>query len=486
MAASATAIKTILRVRPPHKEKGLRIKGNTVHLDKNAQEELLFVFDAAHKSSSTQQDIYAEVESYLDNIARGINTSILAYGATGSGKTHTMCGTAEDPGIIPRMAEALFGRYSETLSILFKVRIEMSYIEIYNEKVYDLLGEDHTPLPVREDSEGKVVVQGVREEPVANEKEFYALFRKGGQRRKNGKTLLNVESSRSHAIVSLFVVLSTDSTMVRTKINLVDLAGSENNKRTGNEGMSMVESASINRSLFVLNKVIESLAKGACRVPYRDSKLTRILQDSLGGMSDCALIVNITGDSSAETASTLAFAGKSRQVKLKPQKEKIAYNKWTEIVRSGVKSANHSANSQWRKPVRPFCAEDRGFVPSLSSRSSNYRETSENKPYNAIDKLTSKGITDRLKKEKDTSKKIKKVREHKLQSLESVLEIVNSGDFLRIKSLPMIGDQRAEKIIKYAQKKAICDISELMQAGITKKIIAKLVGETRSSEDIRC
>ncbi|KAI5128524.1 kinesin family member 22 [Nematocida parisii] len=475
MGVESTSIKSILRVRPPHKDKRLRVKDRAVYVDKNDQEELSFLFDAAYKSNSTQEDIYHDIEAYLDNIARGINTSILAYGATGSGKTYTMCGSSENPGIIPRIAADLFGRYTETLSVLFKVQIEMSYIEIYNEKVYDLLAEEPVSLPVREDSHGKVVIQGVLEEKVRNKNDFESLFKKGGQRRKQRKTLLNTESSRSHAIVTLFVTLSTESTMVRTKINLVDLAGSENNKRTGNEGMSMVESASINRSLFVLNKVIESLGKGNARIPYRDSKLTRILQDSLGGLSDCALIVNIQGDSSAETVSTLAFSGKSRKVKLKPQSEKIAFNKWTSIVKE-------KTLSQSRLPTRGYSGDGtfpggkriKGSMPLGFNRSYENHDSNNNNTERREEKKTSKKST--LSHNKNEPKEKKRTAKHcKKQSIEIVLEIVNSGDFLRIKSLPMIGDQRAEKIIKYAQKKPITDINELLLAGITKKILANLV-----------
>ncbi|EHY66400.1 hypothetical protein NERG_00040 [Nematocida ausubeli] len=473
MGIESTSIKSILRIRPPHKDKSLRVRDKTVYVDKNSQEELSFLFDAAYKSDSTQEDIYRNIEVYLDNIARGINTSILAYGATGSGKTYTMCGTSADPGIIPRMASDIFGRYTETLSVLFKVGIEMTYIEIYNEKVYDLLVEEPVSLPVREDSQGRVVIQGVLEKKVRTEKEFEELFNKGGHRRKQRKTLLNTESSRSHAVVTLFITLSTDSTMVRTKINLVDLAGSENNKRTGNEGVSMVESASINRSLFVLNKVIESLGQGSARIPYRDSKLTRILQDSLGGMSDCALIVNIQGDSSAETISTLAFSGKSRKVKLKPQSEKIAFNKWTDIVKdprpARMPIRGHSASNTSLRPVYTQAGSSMGYGKKSSSenRAPNSSEREEKKKHK-------KSEADHTLK-KPREKKQKVAREYKKQSIEAILEIVNSQDFLRIKSLPMIGDQRAEKIIKYAQKNPIVDINELLQAGITKKILANLV-----------
>lgn len=477
MACGTTSIKTILRIRPPHAGKGLRVNGTTVYFDKNMQEEVSFLFDAAYKSTSTQEDIYMEVEPYLDNIARGINTCILAYGATGSGKTHTMCGGAGSPGIIPMMAAALFGRYKETLSIVFKVKIEMSYIEIYNEKVYDLLAEDYMPLPVREDAEGKVVVQGMIEENVLNEQEFHSLFQKGGQRRKHRKTLLNTESSRSHAVVTLYIMLSTESSMVRTKIHLVDLAGSENNKRTGNEGISMVESASINRSLFVLNKVIESLAKGASRVPYRDSKLTRILQDSLGGLSDCALIVNITGDASAETASTLSFAGKSRQVKLKALSEKAAGNRWADIVKP-AKPKNGPGQKEWGRPIRPFYSENRENICRVPSG-----ERAEKTPNSPISKKPKKDGKSTTEKSASRKKKAKKAQESKQQALsvEGVLEIVNSGDFLRVKSLPMIGDQRAEKIVKYTQNRSITDLSELLKAGITKKILCNLMERTRAA-----
>ncbi|KAI5181755.1 kinesin family member 22 [Nematocida sp. AWRm80] len=486
--SSECAIQTILRIRPPHSDHKLRVIKNSVSIEKNQTEDLVFSFDTVYKSTSKQESIFKEVELYLDNIGRGINTTIMAYGATGSGKTYTMSGTDLNPGIVPRVAESLFVKYLSTLSVLFSVEIRLSYIEIYNEKVFDLLGDGSMDdLPVRADAQGKVVVQGMKKERLLDEAAFKALFSKGLQRRKSAKTLLNSESSRSHSVLTFYITLCTDTSTVTTKINLVDLAGSENNKRTGNEGVQMVESASINKSLFVLNKVVDSLSKGESRIPYRDSKLTRILQDSLGGLSDCVLVVNIKGDSSAETLSTLAFAGKSRHVKTKPIEEKLKANPWTAISTQPLKPSKsikvsyssknclfirQATRSMEDRQVMKYASaqstrqsshQSNGFIHSQGKHPFNAHQ--ENAPPNTILLPTAK---------KQKKKSVNAFTNMQKYSLSSLLCILNSGDFLKIKSLPMIGDMRAEKIIKHTKETAITSIADLKSAGIPKKVVSNL------------
>lgn len=443
MPILSTAIKTVLRIRPPREGGELRVSRDMVVVEKNRHEELAFSFDVCFDEGTTQKEIYKEIEPYLDNIAQGINTTVLAYGATGSGKTYTMCGTREAPGVIWQIAESLFGKYAEALGQLFGIDIAVAYIEIYNEKVYDLLSPGMAPLAVRDNSDGKVVVQGMTEKRVSSVEEFGQAVAQGAKKRKSAKTLLNAESSRSHAVLSIFVTLATESSRVRTKINLVDLAGSECNKRTGNEGERMRESANINRSLFVLNKVITSLGQEGSRVPYRDSKLTRILQDSLGGMSDCLLVINVRGDASLETLSTLSFASKTRKIQLKPAEEK-ARNAWQPVKGAG------KARGARKKAARA----------GVTGRESREEEK--------------KG-----RREKENGEEAGRQIEEK-----ELIEILNSGDFLRVKSLPMIGDKRAQKILRHAKEQQICGLHELLSMGIPKKVVEGIASRVQHSAGV--
>lgn len=460
MPILSTAIKTVLRIRPPRMGAEMKVSENSVVIEKSAQEELSFSFDVCFEEGTSQKEIYREVEPYLDNIAQGINTTVLAYGATGSGKTYTMCGTKEAPGIIWQMAESLFGKCAEILGALFSIEMSVAYMEIYNEKVYDLLSPEMRPLPVRDDSDGKVVVQGLTEKKVENIEEFRDAFAQGAKKRKSAKTLLNAESSRSHAVLSIFVSLSTESSVVRTKINLVDLAGSECNKRTGNEGERMIESANINRSLFVLNKVITSLGREGSRVPFRDSKLTRILQDSLGGMSDCLLVINVRGDASSDTLSTLSFASKTRKIRLKPAEEK-ARNAWRPrqapkepLSRSGVLPRNIPKGNSGRKAWK----RTDGSVPRAGANAN-------------VAARKEKACWRPREKEARTEPAVRLAIQEK-----ELLAILNSGDFLLVKSLPLIGDKRAQKILRLSKEREIFRLNELLDLGIPKKVVQGIEG----------
>lgn len=461
MDGGGSNIKSILRICPPHASDELKQIGRTGIMAVKNNQEINYEFSVCFGDNSTQADIYKEIEPYLDNIAQGVNTSVLAYGATGSGKTYTMCGTEENPGIIPRVAHTLLSRYVEALSTLFKTKVSMLYVEVYNEKVYDLLSDSKEPMPVREDANGKVVIPGLTEKQIKTEEEFTKLFREGNQRRKIGCTLLNQKSSRSHAMLTLKIALATDESITTTKINMVDLAGSENNKRTGNIGASMVESASINRSLFVLNKVVDSLGKVGARIPYRDSKLTRILQDSLSGSSDCVLIVNVKGDASADTLSTLAFAGRSRRVHTMTREEKIKsnppvllYRKTNSVILSNLGNLGNSGNS----------GNSENKLNKLS------RKVNTTKPIKEKRKRNSTAHKENLNSKIKPTKPIK-APQQLLMTKKELLHILNSKDFLRIKSLPGIGDMRAEKILNLSKKSSISDLNDLFAAGIPKKVV---------------
>lgn len=291
-----------------------------------SREAARFKFDACYDQDSTQEQLFGEVEDVVDSVLKGINTTLFAYGMTGAGKTHTMQGNAQAPGIIPRVVQKLASKAAETTETGQSITIATSYLEIYNERVFDLLTPpptDDAPsvdLAIRQNSAGEITVQGLVSKEIKDFAEFEKVYQTGCRNRTTASTSLNNASSRSHAILSLTVTVRKESSVVKAKLHLIDLAGSEDNRHTNNHGLRMTESSSINSSLFVLGKVVGALNDGAARVPYRDSKLTRLLQDSLGGKSNAVLIANIAPGVSyfAETTRTLNFASKSRRIVNKP------------------------------------------------------------------------------------------------------------------------------------------------------------------------
>lgn len=294
---------------------------------RNATETVKYHLDAFHDEQTTQQGVFvANVKPILAHILRGQNASVFAYGPTGAGKTHTMLGTPKQPGVIPRAVREVFnqvqvlGEEQEA----WDCSVSMSYLEIYNEKVRDLLSPGAQDLPIREDKDRNILIPGLTKTMITSFSDFDRVFIPASLNRTTASTKLNQRSSRSHAILLIKVVRTQRSPPHRQqtgKLYLVDLAGSEDNRRTGNQGIRLKESGAINLSLFTLSKVVDSLNAGAGgRVPYRDSKLTRLLQDSLGGSAHSVMITNIAPEYSYyfDTFSTLNFAAKSKLVVNKP------------------------------------------------------------------------------------------------------------------------------------------------------------------------
>ncbi|KAJ3088513.1 Kinesin-like protein kif22 [Quaeritorhiza haematococci] len=217
----------------------------------------------------------------------GHNATVFAYGQTGSGKTHTINGTRENPGIIPRTIKYLLAQIHEDPTLAdAKVTINVSYLEIYNEKIFDLLCSERIPsqgLDLRETAEKTIVVAGLSKVEIKTVSEFEKHHEIAIKHRSTASTKLNEHSSRSHFVMQIMVETSRGNRTLHGKLHLIDLAGSEDNKRTGNVGTRLVESGAINKSLFVLGQVVEAVNRNLSRVPYRDSKITRFLQDSLGG-----------------------------------------------------------------------------------------------------------------------------------------------------------------------------------------------------------
>jgi kinesin family member 5 len=275
-----------------------------------------------------QEEIYSEaIIPIIESVLEGFNGTVLAYGQTSSGKTFTMQGPdIMDPmqqGIIPRMVKTVFEKIeSASEDIEFTVKISM--IEIYMEKIKDLLDPTKTNLKVHEDKVKGLYIADVTETYVGEELEVYQAMKTGNDNRAIGVTDMNKQSSRSHSIFIMTVSQRNNSDFsVKTgKLYLVDLAGSEKVGKTGAKGQTLDEAKTINKSLTALGLVINALTDGKSQhVPYRDSKLTRVLQESLGGNSKTCLIITCSPSiyNEAETISTLRFGKRAKQIKNKPK-----------------------------------------------------------------------------------------------------------------------------------------------------------------------
>jgi len=276
--------------------------------------------------SSRQSDVFDySIRNTVDDILNGYNGTVFAYGQTGAGKSYTMMGSDIDDddgkGIIPRIVEQIFASMLASPSnIEYTVRV--SYMEIYMERIRDLLNPVNDNLPVHEEKNRGVYVKGLLEVYVSSVQEVYEVMRRGGTARAVAATNMNQESSRSHSIFVITITqknLETGS-MKSGQLFLVDLAGSEKVGKTGATGQTLEEAKKINKSLSALGMVINSLTDGkSSHIPYRDSKLTRILQESLGGNSRTTLIINCSPSSynDVETISTLRFGMRAKSIKNK-------------------------------------------------------------------------------------------------------------------------------------------------------------------------
>lgn len=298
-----------------------------------------FTYDHVFGPRASQADLYERVvEPIVDEVIQGYNCTVFAYGQTGTGKTHTMEGRrstdmvevserrlAENAGIIPRAVQQIFD-HLRSLSEEHSVRV--SHLELYNEQLTDLLGQDEfvtEGLRVYEDPQKGTFVQGLDDVVVQSEEEIFSILDKSAMKRKTAETLMNKYSSRSHSIFSITIHIRESTPdgadlLKVGKLNLVDLAGSENVGRSGAVKGRAREAGNINQSLLTLGRVITALVDRHPHVPYRDSKLTRLLQESLGGRNKTCVIATITPGSSSfeETASTLDYAYRAKSIKNRP------------------------------------------------------------------------------------------------------------------------------------------------------------------------
>ncbi|XP_020591197.1 kinesin-like protein KIN-7L [Phalaenopsis equestris] len=283
-----------------------------------------FAFDHVFEQSSTNAAVYdVLIKSIIHAAINGFNGTAFAYGQTSSGKTFTMNGSQFDSGIIPLAVRDIFNTTHKITDREFLVRV--SYMEIYNEEINDLLSLGNQRLPIHESLERGVYVAGLREEIVNSADQVLELIKLGEANRHVGETNMNVRSSRSHTIFRMVIESSAkDSTSsvdaIRVSVlNLVDLAGSERIAKTGAGGVRLKEGKHINKSLMILGNVINKLSengKQRSHIPYRDSKLTRILQPALGGNAKTSIICTVAPEEvhTEETKGTLQFASRAKRI----------------------------------------------------------------------------------------------------------------------------------------------------------------------------
>ncbi|KAI3684964.1 hypothetical protein L6452_34194 [Arctium lappa] len=285
-----------------------------------------FTFDASFPDSSSQLEVYSTSTSDLvEAVLQGRNGSVFCYGATGAGKTFTMLGTVENPGVMVLAIKDLFNKVRQR-SCDGNHIVHLSYLEVYNETVRDLLSPGR-PLVLREDKQG-IVAAGLTQYRAYSTDEVMVLLQQGNRNRTTEPTRANETSSRSHAILQVMVEYrvrdeSNNVTNRVGKLSLIDLAGSERALATDQRTLRSLEGANINRSLLSLSSCINALVEGKKHVPYRNSKLTQLLKDSLGGACNTVMIANISPSnlSFSETQNTLHWADRAKEIRTKEANE---------------------------------------------------------------------------------------------------------------------------------------------------------------------
>ncbi|KAK6340136.1 kinesin-like protein Klp5 [Orbilia blumenaviensis] len=302
------------------------------------QKDMRFGFDRIFDENALQGEVYEQTtKGLLDSVLDGFNATVFAYGATGCGKTHTISGTKQQPGIIFLTMEELFQRIDDLKSEK-SIELSLSYLEIYNETIRDLLvpGGSKLGLSLREDSNSSISVAGLSTHRPMNVQEVMDMIVMGNENRTMSPTEANATSSRSHAVLQINVVqknktagLSED--LFSATLSIIDLAGSERASVTKNRGDRLLEGANINRSLLALGNCINALCDPSKKnhIPYRDSKLTRLLKFSLGGNCKTVMIVCVSPSSQHydETHNTLKYADRAKKIKTKVSRNMMNVNR---------------------------------------------------------------------------------------------------------------------------------------------------------------
>ncbi|NWV35446.1 KI18A protein, partial [Grantiella picta] len=340
-------------------------------INKRHRKDLKFMFDAIFDDSSSQLEVFEHTtKSLIDGLLNGYNCTVLAYGATGAGKTHTMLGSPEDPGVMYLTMMTLYKRMDQIKEDK-TCDVAVSYLEVYNEQIRDLL-VNSGPLAVREDAQQGVVVQGLTLHQPKSAEEILQMLDYGNKNRTQHPTDVNASSSRSHAVFQIYLrqqdkTASINQNIRVAKMSLIDLAGSERANATKAKGARFVEGTNINRSLLALGNVINALAdpRSKKHIPYRNSKLTRLLKDSLGGNCRTVMIAAISPSSMFydDTYNTLKYANRAKDIK------------------SSLKSNVVSLDSHISQYVK-ICNEQKKEILMLKEKLRQYEEKQASIPEN--------------------------------------------------------------------------------------------------------
>uniref|UniRef100_A0A452EG82 Kinesin-like protein KIF15 n=1 Tax=Capra hircus TaxID=9925 RepID=A0A452EG82_CAPHI len=471
------AIKVFVRIRPPTEASGSAdaeqnlclsvLSSTTLRLHSNPEPKT-FVFDHVANMDTTQESMFSTVaKCIVESCMSGYNGTIFAYGQTGSGKTFTMMGPSESDnfshnlrGVIPRSFEYLFSlieHEKEKAGVGKSFLCKCSFIEIYNEHIYDLLDSASAGLYIREHIKKGVFVVGAVEQVVTSAAEAYQVLSGGWRNRRVASTSMNRESSRSHAVFTITVESmekSHETVNIRTSLlNLVDLAGSERQKDTHAEGMRLKEAGNINRSLSCLGQVITALVdvgNGKQRhICYRDSKLTFLLRDSLGGNAKTVIIANVHPGSRCfgETLSTLNFAQRAKLIKNKAVVNEDTQGNVTqlqaEVKRLKEQLAQLSAGQMLPESLHTVDKDETNYIKYFREAMLFFKKSEQEKKSLVEKVMQLEDLT--LKKEKfiQSNKMIVKFREDQIMRLEK-LHKESRGSFLPEEQDRLLSELRDE------------------------------------------
>ncbi|EDK31974.2 kinesin motor catalytic domain protein (macronuclear) [Tetrahymena thermophila SB210] len=313
-----------------------------------------YSFDKVATKDKDQDYVFQEIGTpVVSYCLKGMNACIFAYGQTGAGKTYTMTGTQTNPGIQPRVLESLFKQLNESLytNEIQSFKISVSYYEIYNEQINDLIS-NRKDIKVRENLEGPFI-ENLTQVTVHSFYEAQSTFNNSTKNRSIAATQMNKQSSRSHSIFTVTIqIIDNNQTEIQSKLNFVDMAGSERQKKTQTEGQRLKEAGSINKSLFEFSKVIADLAKQKANVVFRNSKLTHILKDCLVGNSKTFIIcaINPSFYHLDETENTLKFASNAKFIETKPFVNQVVKVNTDELQRQ-IKEYEFTIESQSKQLI---------------------------------------------------------------------------------------------------------------------------------------
>ncbi|KAL3091023.1 hypothetical protein niasHT_023623 [Heterodera trifolii] len=377
--ASEYCIQVFCRVRPLNESEKKNCSTNVVKFQ--SKDTIVvggkpYVYDHVFEPSSNQEAVYNTAARHIvQDVLTGYNGTIFAYGQTSSGKTHTMegvIGDSEKQGIIPRIVNDIFTHIYNIVDTELEFLIRVSYFEIYNERIRDLLDVTNTNLAIHKDKNGITFVENLTKMFVTTPEEVLAYIEEGKMKRAN----INEHSSRSHSVFQIHVQQDNKTTLKKLtgKLYLVDLAGSEKVSKTGAKGAVLEEAKNINKSLSALGNVISALAKGTkSHVPYRDSKLTCILQESLGGNSRTTIVICCSPAScnEGETKSTLLFGQRAKTIKnVVAVNEELTAEEWKRRYERLRQQAQ-----QMEQELRKWRAGDRVSEADWTDLSANMQQT---------------------------------------------------------------------------------------------------------------